>query len=124
MTIENISTNIGKRLSLRRKVCNLTQRELAHKCGVTLRQQQKYESGVNKIESSRLFLIASILKVNISYFFEDSEVEEHQVTHLDNKDIRKLISLYIELSPAAQKNLLDLLNNMVKHKKIPKVEEV
>ena len=47
-----------------------TQEGLATKLGLTLQQIHKYEKGTNRVSASRLFAIAQILQVPISYFFE------------------------------------------------------
>jgi transcriptional regulator with XRE-family HTH domain len=39
--------------------------------GLTFQQIQKYERGVNRIGSSRLFELSQILDVPVSFFFDD-----------------------------------------------------
>ena len=39
--------------------------------GLTFQQVQKYERGVNRIGASRLFDLARVLDVPISFFFDD-----------------------------------------------------
>jgi transcriptional regulator with XRE-family HTH domain len=55
----------------------MSQTKLAQAIGVTFQQVQKYESGANRISSSRLQQIAKVLDVPISSFFPD--VESHIV---------------------------------------------
>lgn len=124
MDIENISSKIGKRLSERRKFCQMTQRDLAKKVGVTLRQQQKYEAGTNKIDSSRLFLFSKILNVSISYFFEDNDLQNSfSIPEIDNHDVRQLVSIYLTLPAAVQRSILGLLKDMKINSKILTTEE-
>lgn len=47
-----------------------TQAELARAVGLTFQQIQKYESGANQLVSSRLYEIASALRVPVSFFFD------------------------------------------------------
>jgi transcriptional regulator with XRE-family HTH domain len=54
-----------------RKTRNISQSKLADAIGVTYQQVQKYESGANRIGSSRLQQIAHVLQVSVAYFFED-----------------------------------------------------
>ena len=54
----------------------LTQQELADLIGVTYQQAHKYERGVNRISSGRLFEIAKVLGVDVGYFFEGVADEE------------------------------------------------
>ena len=55
---------------MRRLIISMTQEKLGKKLGVTFQQIQKYETGRNRIGSSRLHQAASVLGVPISYFFE------------------------------------------------------
>lgn len=55
---------------MRRLVLELSQEKLATALGLTFQQVQKYEKGTNRIGSSRLQMIADILDVPVSFFFE------------------------------------------------------
>ena len=48
----------------------LSQQQLAQMIGVTYQQAHKYERGLNRISAGRLFEIAQVLGVPISWFFE------------------------------------------------------
>lgn len=48
----------------------LTQQQLAELIGVTYQQAHKYERGINRVSAGRLFEIARVLSVPISYFYE------------------------------------------------------
>ena len=61
----------------------LTQQELADLIGVTYQQAHKYERGVNRISSGRLFEIARVLGVSVGYFFEG--VGEEEPTSLNER---------------------------------------
>ncbi len=64
-----IDAHIGSRLRLRRLMLSMSQEALGESLSVTFQQIQKYEKGTNRISASRLFYIASILDVPMSYFF-------------------------------------------------------
>jgi transcriptional regulator with XRE-family HTH domain len=55
----------------RRRQLGLSQSELAEKLGVSFQQVQKYERGVNRVGASRLFDLARVMDVPISFFFDD-----------------------------------------------------
>lgn len=59
---------IGKRLRAARLSAGLTQPDLADRIGVKFQQVQKYETGLNRICASRLFLACDYLKVDITHF--------------------------------------------------------
>jgi transcriptional regulator with XRE-family HTH domain len=50
----------------------MSQEKLGELLGLTFQQVQKYEKGVNRIGAGRLFEIAGILGVPISFFYEDA----------------------------------------------------
>jgi transcriptional regulator with XRE-family HTH domain len=69
-----IDQHVGGQLRLRRAQAGLTQTELGSKVGLSFQAVQKYESGENRISASRLYQLARILDVPLSYFFEGLEV--------------------------------------------------
>lgn len=48
----------------------MSQAGLAALVGITFQQIQKYEAGSNRVAASRLFAIARVLEVPLTYFFE------------------------------------------------------
>src|SRR5579884_3587969 len=68
-----VDVHVGKRLRLRRTILGLSQEAIGNAIGVTFQQVQKYERGVNRMGSSRLFEFSKILSVPVSYFFEDMD---------------------------------------------------
>lgn len=65
-----IDVSIGSRLRLRRLAMGFSQETLARALGITFQQIQKYERGTNRVFASRLFLLARVLRVPVSYFFQ------------------------------------------------------
>jgi len=61
---------VGSRIRERRVMLGLSQQQLASMIGVTYQQAHKYERGLNRISAGRLFDIAQVLGVPISWFFE------------------------------------------------------
>ena len=68
-----IDVHVGNRVRMRRQALNLTQVDIANALGLTYPAIQNYETGRNRIGSSRLQQIASILQVPASFFFEGLE---------------------------------------------------
>jgi len=62
--------HVGMRIRERRIMLGLSQQQLAQMIGVTYQQAHKYERGLNRISAGRLFEIAQVLGVPISWFFE------------------------------------------------------
>jgi len=69
-TADPIDLAIGSRLRLRRLAMGFSQETLARALGITFQQIQKYERGTNRIFASRLFHLARVLRVPVSFFFQ------------------------------------------------------
>lgn len=69
-----IDVHVGSRIRLQRTLKGMSQTTLAEGLGVTFQQVQKYEKGTNRVGSSRLQAIASILGVPVAWFFEEGPV--------------------------------------------------
>ncbi len=61
---------VGSRIRERRVMLGLSQQQMADMIGVTYQQAHKYERGINRISAGRLYEIAQVLRVPVSYFFD------------------------------------------------------
>src|SRR4051812_20241014 len=71
----DVDRHVGARISERRAMLGLTQRQVAGLLGVTCHQLHKYEIGFNRVSAGRLHRIAEALGVGPAYFFEDLGAE-------------------------------------------------
>lgn len=53
----------------------MTQTALGDAIGLTFQQIQKYETGGNRISSGRLYELAKVLDVPVSYFFQEMDAK-------------------------------------------------
>ena len=60
---------VSHNLKEQRIKLGISQREIAAVLGVSNQQVQKYENGVNRISSGKLFKISSLLKIPMERFF-------------------------------------------------------
>lgn len=65
-----VDVHVGKRVRHRRWMNGTTQQQLAEAVGIKFQQIQKYETGMNRVSASRLWDIAKVLNVPVSFFFE------------------------------------------------------
>ncbi len=66
-----IDKHVGGRIRERRITLDMSQGKLGDALGLTFQQVQKYEKGVNRVGSSRLAQIATVLQVtSIDWFYE------------------------------------------------------
>lgn len=79
---EDVDTFVGGRIRERRVMLGLSQQQMAQLIGVTYQQAHKYERGINRISAGRLYEIARVLRVPVSYFFEglDGSSTEDELT--------------------------------------------
>jgi len=70
MTKQDIDAHVGKRLRLRRTMMGLSQEALAKAVGITFQQVQKYEKGVNAMNSNRLYEFSLFMHIPIAFFFD------------------------------------------------------
>lgn len=70
-----VDIHVGMRIRKRRTLLGITQEALARELGITFQQVQKYERGMNRMGSSRLWDMAQVLGVSVSFFFEDMPPE-------------------------------------------------
>lgn len=61
---------VGTRIRERRVMLGLSQQQMANLIGVTYQQAHKYERGINRISAGRLYEIARVLNVPVSYFYD------------------------------------------------------
>jgi len=79
-----VDIHVGQRIRLRRILLNTTQQKLSDQVGVKFQQVQKYETGVNRVSASRLWDIAKVLDVPVSFFFEGLDVQNQSGTAKSN----------------------------------------
>jgi transcriptional regulator with XRE-family HTH domain len=66
-----VDAHVGSRVRLRRTLLGMSQEKLGNAVGLTFQQIQKYERGLNRIGSSRLYQFSKVLDVPVSFFFDE-----------------------------------------------------
>jgi transcriptional regulator with XRE-family HTH domain len=90
-----IDQHVGGQLRLRRAQAGLTQTELGAKVGLSFQAVQKYETGENRISASRLYQLARILEVPLSFFFEGLDATGHAAEDTGSDLTRKEASMVL-----------------------------
>jgi transcriptional regulator with XRE-family HTH domain len=65
--------DVGARIRQRRTQLQMSQKDLSRRAGVSVRQIQKYENGLNGIAASRLPSLAKALDISLAFFFDNSD---------------------------------------------------
>jgi len=114
-----VDIHVGARVRFKRKLLGISQAALGSALGLTFQQIQKYENGANRMGASRLFQIASVLGVPISFFFEDmpSEITGPDKFPADavviDRQATKLISAYVSVQDdRVRKSIRDLVKEL------------
>lgn len=66
----DVDRYVGTRIRERRVMLGLSQQQMAQLIGVTYQQAHKYERGINRISAGRLYEIARVLRVPVSFFYD------------------------------------------------------
>lgn len=77
----DVDRYVGTRIRERRVMLGLSQQQMADMIGVTYQQAHKYERGINRISAGRLFEIARVLNVPITFFFDGLEGQEDETVN-------------------------------------------
>lgn len=118
-----VDAYVGTKLKLRRSEIGLSQDKLGRLTNLTFQQIQKYEKGLNRIGSSRLYEFGKILKVPVSYFFEGYEVTDNGVNEVVSSDNYCLTESILEKNGISEKEIVVLIKNFsqIKDKKMRKL---
>lgn len=105
-----VDAHVGKRIRHRRWMVGMTQQQLAEKVGIKFQQIQKYETGMNRVSASRLWEIADVLGVPISFFFDglSGAEPEVQADRMGDKEAAELVRSYFAIPEAQRRRLFDL----------------
>lgn len=68
-----VETHAAGRIRLRRALLGMSQSDLARALGITFQQVQKYERGSNRVSVGKLYRLADILDVPMTFFFDGFE---------------------------------------------------
>jgi transcriptional regulator with XRE-family HTH domain len=106
---------VGRNIRIHRLDQGLSQTELGKHIGVTFQQVQKYENGVNRIGSGRLFKIAGILGVPVSAFFDgadtfdDKSFKDSPIALLAEPYALRLLRAFSDISdPELRRSLVEM----------------
>lgn len=120
---DDIDVHLGRRLRRRRRLLGLTQQELAQACGVRFQQIQKYECAANRMSAARVWQLAEVLEVPVSYFYEGfAEARAQALARarggeetgevFARKETHDLVRAYYQLGERPRRRLLDLAKSL------------
>ena len=84
MAPEEINRLVGKRLADRRRELRLSLAQVSQRCGVSLQQIHKYETGQTALSAPMLVQLARCLDVSAGYFLQDFACEHPSTSSAQN----------------------------------------
>lgn len=113
-----VDVYVGKKIRQRRWLIGMTQQTLAQSVGIKFQQIQKYETGANRVSASRLWDIAEVVGVPVSFFFEGMEATEVEGDEqsstlapadiLADKEAMELVRSYYAIPEEQRRRLFEL----------------
>ena len=79
VNIHPVDLHVGRKLKQKRLELGISQDDLAGSVNLTFQQVQKYEKGINRVSSSKLYDFAKFLNIDISYFFDG--LDDYQMSN-------------------------------------------
>ncbi len=125
-----VDVHVGARLRVRRTLLGMSQTTLGAAIGMSFQQVQKYENGVNRMGSSRLFDLSRVLDVPVEYFFDDmptavaasspaqsggkaKEPPSYEPDPMAKQETLKLVRAYYKISdPQIRKRLFEMTKTL------------
>lgn len=105
-----VDVYVGQRVRMRRVMCGLSQTVLANRIGLTFQQLQKYESGMNRISASKLWLIAQELDAPVQWFFTDAAEGKSPTAEFGTKrETLELVRNFKTIAPEVRQHFLSLV---------------
>ncbi|CAK0763464.1 Transcriptional regulator [Azospirillaceae bacterium] len=105
--LDPIDVHVGSRVRLRRTLLGMSQEKLGEAIGLTFQQVQKYERGTNRISASKLWILANMLDVPVSFFFDD--LSEGETTQSPSSSLAQRDDDSSFLDPAIKRETLELV---------------
>jgi transcriptional regulator with XRE-family HTH domain len=107
--VTGIDFQIGRQIARRRLLLGLKQQQLAEMLGLSFQQLQKYESGFNRVSASRLYQLAQVLRVPITWFYEDIDCnarkpkswEPAEPSHVSDRELVQFVRAYHRIKDAS-----------------------
>jgi transcriptional regulator with XRE-family HTH domain len=100
-----LDLHFGKKLKARRLIRGLSQNDVAEALGLTFQQIQKYEKGTNRMSAATIVRVASALKTNVQYFFEELPRGAK-----NGKEIKTPVLIEMSLAPHGRRLMNAFLN--------------
>ena len=108
--INAIDKLVSRRVKYRRRTLGISQRDMAKHVGLSIQQIYKYEMGINRISCGILHSISILLKVPVSYFFNEDNITDEINENIKDLEVIKLLAVYNKIDDVdTRKKVIDLI---------------
>ena len=111
----------GERVREIRLLKGMTQGKLAEKIGVTFQQIQKYESAINRMSASKLYLFCEALETTIPELFTELYSRRRKTSRvmkmLESAEAVKLARLFFKMSHGKRQHFYEFGKSLVETKR-------
>jgi len=121
-----VDIHVGRRMRERRSLMGLSQEQLGKELGLTFQQIQKYERGINRMGSSRLYNVSQIIGVSVGWFFaglpgeteatpssENTQPITVDCDHLTKRETLELVRAYYRIEEGrSRRKIYELIQSM------------
>jgi transcriptional regulator with XRE-family HTH domain len=119
-----IDVHVGKRIRMGRLLLDMNLATFANALGVSFQQVQKYEKGTNRVSASRLSVMADILGMPISFFFDGLAPGTPEETalreRLEQRETIELVRLYYAISDrSVRRQVLEMVKAVAERTSLP-----
>lgn len=111
-----IDVYVGSRIKARRVGLRMSQTKLGQAIGVTFQQIQKYENGTNRVGASNLHKIASMLGVDVGYFYDGVPSVPDTPPEDGQSGLHDVPQVVFESDPMASREAIELMHNFFRIK--------
>src|SRR5215468_5135985 len=122
-----IDRTVGQKIRQYRIARDMSQTQLAKRLGVSFQQVQKMEKGINRIGAGRLWQIASVLNIPVTYFYDGlarlpldprEQAGLAAASHfLSRRDGQKMAGALYDMNPHVRSALLRLITTLDQYAK-------
>lgn len=108
-----VDSFIGDRIKHFRGLRGITQKQLAEKVGVRFQQVQKYETGVSRISTSRLYLVCEAFGTTIPEFFSEFyEKEGRKIPKVSTNEGVVLPYSFLKMPKKKRRQFTEFVKNL------------
>ena len=123
-----IDVHVGERIRMWRTERKISRIALGEAIGLTSQQIQKYETGISRVGASRLQAICAVLKIPVSFLFEDTPASllaergmpQDMIDFVQSSEGVRLVAAFSGITDPKMRRGISRLTNRIADGMLPK----